>query len=261
MEMKPAVALFAASVLALAPACSKLRQTESTDASATSAQTGPRIRVQGSEVLLDEKTAGSTRAIEDMGRLQKIDDLFDQLKAQRELFKSANPSQTFPGRATIAVAPETPVIVFKSLFQTAAFAGYPFLSADTGDSQLVRMWAIIPGPPGSEFPPRTSLHVHLSDDKGIQLSEKRGTESPTERVLPMPASDPELRERMKAAIVEHFLRRDVRAFPMIDVVLHPENRMRFSKLGAVLRGVADAQKRLGGPGDEDGAFSIRLSVN
>jgi hypothetical protein len=259
--MKLALGLFVASVLALAPSCSKLRQTESTDASLASAQSGPRIRVQGSEIQLDEKPAGSTRVIEDMGRMQKLDDLFDQLKAQRELYKSANPNQTFPGRATIGLPPEASVLVFKSVFQTAAYAGYPFLSADTGDSQLVRMWAIVPGPPGSELPPRAALHVHVSDDKGIQLSEKRGTEPPTERALPMPASDTELRERMKAAMVDHFLRSDVRAVPMIDIVLHAENRMPFSKLGAVLRGLADAQKRLGGPGDEDGAFSIRLSVN
>jgi hypothetical protein len=72
--------------------------------------------------------AGSTRAIEDLGRMQKIDELFDLLKRKRELWKSFHPNKPFPGVAILQVDENIPSLVVKSVFQTAAFAGYPNIS-------------------------------------------------------------------------------------------------------------------------------------
>ena len=42
----------------------------------------PMVAINGSQILVDGTPAGSTRAIEEAGRLQRIDELFNILKAQ-----------------------------------------------------------------------------------------------------------------------------------------------------------------------------------
>ncbi|MBW2526531.1 MAG: biopolymer transporter ExbD [Deltaproteobacteria bacterium] len=88
----------------------------------------PMVAVNGNQVLVDGNLAGSTRAIEDLGRMQKIDELFDLLKRKRELWKSFHPNKPFPGVAILQVDENIPSLVVKSVFQTAAFAGYPNIS-------------------------------------------------------------------------------------------------------------------------------------
>lgn len=88
----------------------------------------PMIAVNGNQVLVDGQSAGSTRAIEDMGRLQKIDELFERLKRTRELWTSFHPGKVFPGVAILQIDQDVPALVVKSVFQTAAFAGYPNVS-------------------------------------------------------------------------------------------------------------------------------------
>ena len=88
----------------------------------------PMVAVNGNQVLVDGSLAGSTRAIEELGRMQKVDELFNLLKAKRELWKSVQPDKEFPGVVILQVDEEVPAIVVKSVFQTAAFAGYPNVS-------------------------------------------------------------------------------------------------------------------------------------
>jgi len=88
----------------------------------------PMVAVNGNQVLVDGTLAGSTRAIEDVGRMQKVDELFDLLKRKRELWKSFHPNKEFPGVAILQVDQEVPTLVVKSVFQTAAYAGYPNIS-------------------------------------------------------------------------------------------------------------------------------------
>ncbi len=88
----------------------------------------PMVAVNGNQVLVDGQLAGSTRAIEDVGRMQKIDELFDLLKRKRELWKSFHPQKEFPGVAILQVDQDVPTLVVKSVFQTAAYAGYPNIS-------------------------------------------------------------------------------------------------------------------------------------
>jgi len=88
----------------------------------------PMVAVNGNQVLVDGQLAGSTRAIEDVGRMQKVDELFDLLKRKRELWKSFHPQKEFPGVAILQVDQEVPTLVVKSVFQTAAYAGYPNIS-------------------------------------------------------------------------------------------------------------------------------------
>lgn len=88
----------------------------------------PMVAVAGSLLLVDGSPAGNTRAIEDSKRLQRIDELFNMLKAKRDLWKQLNPNKEFPGVVVLQIDQDVPAIVVKSVFQTAAFAGFPNVS-------------------------------------------------------------------------------------------------------------------------------------
>ncbi|HVK70704.1 MAG TPA: biopolymer transporter ExbD [Polyangium sp.] len=92
----------------------------------------PMVAVNGNQILVDGTLAGSTRAIEELGRMQKIDELFTLLKNKRELWKQIQPNKPFPGVCILQVDQNVPAIVVKSVFQTAAFAGYPNVSFMVG---------------------------------------------------------------------------------------------------------------------------------
>lgn len=91
----------------------------------------PMVAVNGNQILVDGNLAGSTRAIEELGRMQRIDELFNILKAKRELWKTVSP-KPFPGVVILQIDHNVPAIVVKSVFQTAAFAGYPNVSFMVG---------------------------------------------------------------------------------------------------------------------------------
>lgn len=92
----------------------------------------PMVAVNGNQILVDGVLAGSTRAVEELGRMQKIDELFTILKNKRELWKQIQPNKPFPGVCILQVDQQVPALVVKSVFQTAAFAGYPNVSFMVG---------------------------------------------------------------------------------------------------------------------------------
>ena len=92
----------------------------------------PMVAINGAQILVDGTPAGNTRAIEDAKRVQRIDELFNILKNKRELWKQINPGKEFPGVAVLQVDKKVPALVVKSVFQTAAFAGFPNISFMVG---------------------------------------------------------------------------------------------------------------------------------
>ena len=88
----------------------------------------PMVAVNGNQVLVNGNLAGSTRAIEDRGSMGKVEELFEMLKRTREQWKSFHPTKPFPGVCIIQVDENVPALVVKSVFQTAAYAGYPNVS-------------------------------------------------------------------------------------------------------------------------------------
>ncbi len=92
----------------------------------------PMVAITGTQILVDGNPAGSTRAIEESNRLQRIDELFNVLKNKRELWKQLNPQREFPGVVILQVDRKVQALVVKSVFQTAAFAGYPNVSFMVG---------------------------------------------------------------------------------------------------------------------------------
>ena len=92
----------------------------------------PMVAITGTQILVDGNPSGSTRAIEESNRLQRIDELFNVLKNKRELWKQLNPQREFPGIVILQVDRKVQALVVKSVFQTAAFAGYPNVSFMVG---------------------------------------------------------------------------------------------------------------------------------
>src|SRR5690606_32898546 len=92
----------------------------------------PMVAITGTQILVDGNAAGNTRAIEEANRLQRIDELFQILKAKRDLWKQLTPEREFPGVAVLQVDRKVPALVVKSVFQTAAYAGYPNISFMVG---------------------------------------------------------------------------------------------------------------------------------
>lgn len=92
----------------------------------------PMVGITGSLILVDGNPAGNTRAIEDSKRLQRIDELFNMLKAKREVWKQLHPGKEFPGVVVLQIDQDVQAIVVKSVFQTAAFAGFPNVSFMVG---------------------------------------------------------------------------------------------------------------------------------
>src|SRR5271166_3078211 len=88
----------------------------------------PVVAVVGSQILVDGSQAGNTRAVEESDRMQRIDELFNILKAKRELWKQTHPNKDFPGVVVLEIDQNIKAVIVKSVFQTAAFAGFPNVS-------------------------------------------------------------------------------------------------------------------------------------
>ncbi len=92
----------------------------------------PIVAITGTQILVDGTPAGSTRMVEEANRMQRIDELFNLLKNKRELWKQVNPGKEFPGIALLQVDRRVSALVVKSVFQTAAMAGFPGISFEVG---------------------------------------------------------------------------------------------------------------------------------
>ncbi len=88
----------------------------------------PIVAITGSQILVDGAAAGNTRAIEDSKRLQRVDELFNILKSKREVWKQIHPGKDFPGVVVLQIDQDVQAVVVKSVFQTAAFSGFPNVS-------------------------------------------------------------------------------------------------------------------------------------
>lgn len=88
----------------------------------------PMVAITGNTILVDGTPAGSTRAVKEANRMQKLDELFNLLKSKRELYTQIHPGKAFPGVAVLQVDRNVEALIVKSVFQTAALAGYPSIS-------------------------------------------------------------------------------------------------------------------------------------
>ncbi|APR99466.1 ExbD/TolR family protein [Pajaroellobacter abortibovis] len=88
----------------------------------------PIAAVSGESILVDGALAGDIKAIEQNKQVTHIEDLFNALKAKRDLWKQTHPGKDFPGVAILQIDQDVSALIVKSVFQTAATAGYPHVS-------------------------------------------------------------------------------------------------------------------------------------
>lgn len=85
----------------------------------------PVVSVRGGEVLLDGAFAGTTHALEESNRVERIDALFDGLRTKRSLYGQLHPGREYPGGVLLDIDAHEPAVVVKSVVSTAALAGSP----------------------------------------------------------------------------------------------------------------------------------------
>jgi hypothetical protein len=101
----------------------------------------PNIRVTTRSLLLDGREIANAEALASPEKVHKVDALYVELRRLREDYRVRHPSDDFPGVAIVDVDDDVPAFVVKSVFQTAAFAGYPNVS-----------FVVKPPPPASAQP-------------------------------------------------------------------------------------------------------------
>jgi hypothetical protein len=107
-------------------------------ASAPLANTGrpARVAVRVGTVLFDGQEVGAVSA----NKLERVDGLYERVRSVRQ--------DGTGGPYTFSIAPGTPTFAVKSVFQTAAFAGWPVAALETS-AGTVEIHAFVPGPPGA----------------------------------------------------------------------------------------------------------------
>ncbi|MGH7294357.1 MAG: AgmX/PglI C-terminal domain-containing protein, partial [Polyangiaceae bacterium] len=184
--MRRSVACLAGLVTLLSPAGCKKRVAPPSDLPLGA----PRVAVRGETIDLDGKPAGTLRDVLELDRIIRRDELFSMLKDRREAWKTAHPGAPFPGEVVIELPRGTKLVAAKSVFQTAAFAGYPFetLLVDDGTPSrwVGHLEAVVPHlpDPSRDSTPAPLLSVTLRAD-AIALSwTKGGGALPDEQVVP-----------------------------------------------------------------------------
>ena len=103
----------------------------------------PVVVVERERILIDDQVVGSVQGLDTVGRMARVDAEFEALKAKREAWRAAHPTEAYPGVALLRVHRATKALVVKSVFQTAAFSGHPNLAfvveADGAKGQLARL--------------------------------------------------------------------------------------------------------------------------
>jgi hypothetical protein len=132
----------------------------------------PHVALRGDTIFLDGKPAGSAAAILAPGRVGRADDLFAQMEALRDVWKIAHANSTFPGECVLEVERGANLLAVKSVFQTAALAGYPHETILVDGALPSRWVAHLEAITTPALTPPASLAVTLRAD-GVALSWER----------------------------------------------------------------------------------------
>jgi biopolymer transport protein ExbD len=94
----------------------------------------PLVAVNGAQILVNERPVDFTRAVESAGHVIRLEELYKYLQSARKDWEKVNPIKDaiFPGTVILQIDREVPALVVKSVFQTAAAAGYPNVSFMVG---------------------------------------------------------------------------------------------------------------------------------
>ena len=95
---------------------------------ATDMVDAPLVGVSGTQIFVNGKPVGSTRSVSEGGRIIMIEELKSALSAIRETYKQTHPGKEPPTVAILEIDGRVESLVVKSVFQTAAYSGFPNVS-------------------------------------------------------------------------------------------------------------------------------------
>jgi len=146
----------------------------------------PNVAVRGDSVFVNDQLVADVRPIMEGGRLRRVDGLFQKLKSMRDEWKHRNPGRVFPGVILHRFDQDLSAVVVKSVFQTAAYAGYPNgsfavrMPDNPGRVARLPANALVPGPPrsteSSPPTPEKTLFVDLETPQEFILKWKQGAD-------------------------------------------------------------------------------------
>ena len=176
-----------------------------------------------------------------------------------------HPDQPFPGVVGLRASREVPTLVFKSVFQTLAFAGYPRISVQTVGSvqPIFSLDAQVPAPPDPNAsieprPPEKVLHLFTGEE--LSLVWKQGSVVVAETKLPSP-------DLLAGAICKEWTEsgshRDPGDLVPDQLVLHANDKMAFHEIVASLDAAQHCTRDFRGAGgalEKRPAFNVTFSI-
>jgi hypothetical protein len=138
----------------------------------------PSVLLDRKAIYVGLKQVGNVEPLQQSGHLQRVDELFNTLKAQRESWKAAHSGQEFDGVVDFWIDENASLLIVKDVVLTAAFAGFPNGRFATRSRNkplrivMVPVGARVPGPPGRADPQRPTrvLAARLRPDDLVELA-------------------------------------------------------------------------------------------
>jgi hypothetical protein len=127
----------------------------------------PKVVVSATGVVLDGRTIVASSALP-IGTLKKVEALFTELKAYRELWKMTHPALAFEAQLTAVIDPDIDGSAGASILQTAAFAGFPRMRVESGGVTFETYWSV-PRPPRPGDEETESLYLRRTTQGWYEL--------------------------------------------------------------------------------------------
>jgi hypothetical protein len=224
----------------------------------------PTVVVTGGTVTLDGKVVADTDSIARAGRPQRVDGLFSALRALT-VGDGAAPATKFTRVVLLAFEKNTPLVVVKSTFQTAAFAGFAraMFAVRSKDQRIAQLpvQAIVPLPSseaqGTGPGPRLLIVVHPSDT----LVSWRMTDGDTEAVAAH--SQEELAAQVASGWAAHGSHMEPGDMTLDHAIVYASNALDCSALVAAVDAVLGTthEVSLGGSPERRAALDVHLALS
>jgi hypothetical protein len=221
----------------------------------------PRVTATPRDVLIDGQIVGDARAIAAVGRPHRVDGLFAALTSTREKWKSSHSGAPFPGVVLLSFDPGDSTALVKSVFQTAAFAGYPnaelAVRTASGDVAALPVSAEVPGPPGTSVAPdhRDGLVVLVGRSLIVSWEKAGAVVSTTDL-----GALADLPTRAQKEWNEHGEHRGAREPARDRAVVYFDNGAPYAELANVLDALVGVARSTNTGGDPLPAFDVTLSI-
>jgi len=228
----------------------------------------PVVSVAGSSIALDGVVVGDARALLQSGRLQRVDGLLEALRTAREQWKAQNSGKTFPGAVLIGFDKAAPAFLVKSVFQTAAFAGFPnaafAVRGKDGAVGRLDVDAVLPLPLAKPVPSGSRLVVTVTQAKLTLVWHKGGDVVATTEVGS--TRDPTLFDRLAGRVEKEWplyaTHRESGDQALDQAVLYVPDDLDYADLVAIIDAIEGVRRELdlGGLRGRVAALNVSLSV-